>query len=71
MTIIIFSVTFGLTALVFVLEKRDGLYDRGFVSGVTTLEIMLGHVALKLMILVVQIVFMMIITIYAFDVSLI
>ena len=69
MMTVIFTVTLGLTALMFVIEKKEGLHERGFVAGVTTLEIMLAHVTVKLMIMVVQIVFMMIITIFAFDVS--
>ena len=64
-----FMVNLSFTAFLFVIEKKESLYDRGFVSGVTTLEIMLGHVALKLMIMVVQIVLMMILAIFAFDVS--
>ena len=68
MMTVIFTVTLGLTALMFVIEKKEGLHERGFVAGVTTLEIMLAHVTVKLMIMVVQIVFMMIITIFAFDV---
>ena len=68
MMTILYTVTLGLTALMFVIEKKEGLHERGFVSGVTTLEIMMGHVAVKFMIMIVQIVLMMIITIFAFDV---
>ena len=66
---IIFSATIGLTTLMFVTEKKEGLQERGFISGVTTLEIMLGHATVRLMVMVVQIALMMIIAILAFDVS--
>lgn len=68
MMTVIFTTTLGLTALMFVIEKKEGLHDRGFVAGVTSFEIMLGHVTVKLMIMIVQIVLMMLIAIFAFDV---
>ena len=69
MITVIFTTTIGLTALMFVMEKKEGLHERSFVAGVSTVEIMCGHISVKLLIMIVQIFLMMIITIYAFDVS--
>ena len=68
MITIIFTVTIGLTALMFVIEKKEGLLERCFTAGVSTIEIMSAHVAVKLFILIVQITFLMLITNFAFNV---
>lgn len=39
MTTIIFSLSIGFTALLFVLEKKDGLLDRSWVAG----KIIINH----------------------------
>ncbi len=69
MVTIIFTLTIGLTGLMFVIEKKDGLLDRSWVAGVSTTEIMFAHVTAKLVIMIVQIVFLMIISNFVFDVS--
>lgn len=56
MVTIVFSLSIGLTSLMFVLEKKDGLLDRSGIAGVTTLEIMIAHVLVKLTLLTVQII---------------
>jgi hypothetical protein len=68
MVTIIFTLTIGLTGLMFVLEKKDGLLDRSWVAGVSTAEIMMAHITAKLAIMFVQILFLMIISNFVFDV---
>uniref|UniRef100_A0A1I8G3A4 ABC transporter domain-containing protein n=1 Tax=Macrostomum lignano TaxID=282301 RepID=A0A1I8G3A4_9PLAT len=52
-TIVFFMAT-GLTALSFVLERKEGLLDRSLVAGVTILELMLGHMLTQLLIMAGQ-----------------
>lgn len=69
MITIIFTLTIGLTALMFVIEKKEGLLDRGWAAGVSTLEIMMAHVASKLLIMAIQITLLILITNLVFNVS--
>ncbi|XP_076016527.1 ABC transporter G family member 20 isoform X2 [Genypterus blacodes] len=56
----VLSITFylavGLTALSFVLERKEGLLDRCWVAGVSSLETMLAHLFSQLFVISVQIV---------------
>jgi len=45
----------GLTALVFILEKRDGALERSLVSGVSTSQILLAHASVQVVVMSVQI----------------
>lgn len=45
----------GLTALVFILEKRDGALERSLVSGVTTTQVLLAHAAVQVVVMTMQI----------------
>lgn len=69
MVTIIFTLTIGLTGLMFVIEKKDGLLDRSWVAGVSTTEVMFAHVTAKLVIMIVQILFLMIISNFVFNVN--
>ena len=40
MVTVMFTLSIGLTALMFVMEKKEGLFDRSLVAGVSTIEIM-------------------------------
>ncbi|XP_039995091.1 ABC transporter G family member 23 [Xiphias gladius] len=55
----VLSITFylavGLTALSFVLERKEGLLDRCWVAGVSSLETMLAHLFSQLFVISVQI----------------
>ena len=57
---IIFFLAIGLTALMFVVEKKEGLLDRAWVTGVTTVEVMLAHVIVKFFIQFVQILLLLV-----------
>ena len=57
---IIFFLAIGLTALIFVIEKKEGLLDRSWIAGVTTVEVMLAHIMVKFFIQFIQI-FLMIV----------
>lgn len=45
----------GLTALAFILERRDGLLERSLVSGVETSQILLAHAINQVVVMVIQI----------------
>jgi hypothetical protein len=57
---IIFFLAIGLTALIFVGEKKEGLLERSWIAGVTTIEVMISHVIVKFFIQVIQIILMIV-----------
>ncbi|GAB6022337.1 hypothetical protein CHUAL_006458 [Chamberlinius hualienensis] len=69
---IILSVSYfmavGLTALTFVLERKEGLLDRTWVAGVNVLELMIGHFFTQFFVMVVQIALSLLFMIVAFQV---
>jgi ABC-type multidrug transport system permease subunit len=56
---VILSITYfmavGLTALSFIIERKEGLLERSWVAGVTATEVMLAHVWAQCLVLVVQV----------------
>ena len=57
---IIFFLAIGLTALIFVVEKKEGLLERSWIAGVTTVEVMLAHIIVKFFIQFIQIILMIV-----------
>jgi ABC-type multidrug transport system permease subunit len=57
---IIFFLAIGLTALIFVVEKKEGLLERSWIAGVTTVEVMLAHIIVKFFIQFIQIILMVV-----------
>lgn len=45
----------GLTALSFIIERKEGLLDRSWVAGVQSSEVMLAHLTTQMMVMLVQI----------------
>lgn len=70
MATIIFTLTIGLTGLMFVIEKKEGLMDRSWVAGVNSIEILAAHIASKLVIMTVQITLLILIANFVFNVNL-
>jgi ABC-type multidrug transport system permease subunit len=70
MVSIIFFLAIGLTALMFVVEKKEGLLERSWIAGVTTVEIMLAHIIVKFFIQFIQITLLLIFTNFIFKVRL-
>lgn len=68
MVSIIFFVSIGLTALLLVIEKKEGLLERSWSSGVTIVEIMLSHIIVKFFTQVIQVVLLIIFAHLIFDV---
>jgi len=68
MVTIIFTLAIGLTALMFVLEKKGGLMDRNYIAGVSIIEIMSAHVTVKFFIMAVQIILVLVIATFVFEV---
>jgi ABC-type multidrug transport system permease subunit len=56
---VILSITYfmavGLTALSFIIERKEGLLDRSWIAGVTATEVMFAHVVAQFAVLVVQV----------------
>uniref|UniRef100_A0A6G1SPG5 ABC transporter G family member 20 n=1 Tax=Aceria tosichella TaxID=561515 RepID=A0A6G1SPG5_9ACAR len=69
---VIISITYvmatGLTALAFILEKRDGLLERSQVSGVTTSQILLAHALLQVVVMTIQIMLVLLVSFVVFRV---
>jgi ABC-type multidrug transport system permease subunit len=68
MVSIIFFFAIGLTALMFVVEKKEGLLERNWIGGVTTIEVMLAHIIVKFFIQFIQIIFLLIFANFIFKV---
>ncbi|XP_043552641.1 ABC transporter G family member 20 [Chiloscyllium plagiosum] len=68
----ILSITFflalGLTALSFVIEKREGLLDRSWAAGVSSLELILAHTFSHLLTMIIQITLLLIFTFLVFKI---
>ncbi|KAM6916807.1 ABC transporter G family member 23 [Xenentodon cancila] len=68
----VLSITFylavGLTALSFVLERKEGLLDRCWVAGVSSMETMLAHLFSQLLVISVQICLMLIFILLVFKI---
>uniref|UniRef100_A0A8C6UJH1 ATP-binding cassette, sub-family H, member 1 n=1 Tax=Neogobius melanostomus TaxID=47308 RepID=A0A8C6UJH1_9GOBI len=66
----VLSITFylavGLTALSFVLERKEGLLDRCWVAGVSSLETMLAHLFSQLFVISIQIFLLLIFVLHVF-----
>ncbi|XP_063347730.1 ABC transporter G family member 20 isoform X2 [Pelmatolapia mariae] len=66
----VLSITFylavGLTALSFVLERKEGLLDRCWVAGVSSLETMLAHLFSQLFVISVQIILLLLMILLVF-----
>ncbi|XP_060735898.1 ABC transporter G family member 23 isoform X1 [Tachysurus vachellii] len=68
----VLSITFylavGLTALSFVLERKEGLLDRCWVAGVSSLETMLAHLFSQLLVISVQIILLLLFILLVFKI---
>jgi hypothetical protein len=50
-----FVMAMGLTALVFVLEKKEGTLDRTWAAGVTPAEVLIAHISTEFVVMCIQI----------------
>ncbi|XP_069787823.1 ABC transporter G family member 20 isoform X2 [Narcine bancroftii] len=68
----ILSITFflalGLTTLSFVIERKEGLLERGWVAGVHSLEVILAHTISQLVTMTIQIILLLIFTFFVFKI---
>lgn len=69
---VILSITYimavGLTSLTFVEERKSGLMDRSWVSGVTSTQVLVSHVFTQFFVLMVQVFGLLIFTFLVFDI---
>uniref|UniRef100_T1J7I6 ABC transporter domain-containing protein n=1 Tax=Strigamia maritima TaxID=126957 RepID=T1J7I6_STRMM len=68
MILIAYFLSVGLTNLTFLLERKDGLFERVYVAGVTDVEIIVGFCVTKGFVMSVQIVFSLLLMIEVFNV---
>lgn len=68
MVSIIFFVSIGLTSLIFVIEKKEGLLERSWISGVIIIELMLSHIIVKFFIQIIQVVLLLVFAHFIFEV---
>lgn len=69
MVTIIFTLAIGLTALIFVIEKNEGILERTAVAGVNTIELITAHMSAKFIIMILQTVVLLGISIFLFGVN--
>lgn len=69
---VVLSITYimavGLTSLSFVDERKSGLYDRSWVSGVTSFQVLVSHVLTQSIVLVAQVLVILIFTFLIFEI---
>lgn len=65
---ITFGISIGLTAVALLIERNEGLLDRSWVAGVNVAELLISQVLTQLIIIIVQIAFMVSVTVWAFKV---
>lgn len=65
---IAFLAAVALTALAFVMERKEGLLERSLVAGVSSTEFMLSHVLTQLLVLSVQVVLLLVFTFLVFEI---
>ena len=70
---VILSITYfmavGLTSISFIIERKEGLLDRSWIAGVTSLEVMLAHVVAQFVVMVVQVGFVLVFMLLVFQVT--
>ena len=59
----------GLTSISFIIERKEGLLDRSWIAGVTSLEVMLAHVVAQFVVMVVQVGFVLVFMLLVFQVT--
>lgn len=67
---IIYTTPLILAAMLIVLERKGGTIERTFVSGATSLEILLSHLLSMMIILIFQVALLMIVTFMIFEIRL-
>ncbi|XP_064650720.1 ABC transporter G family member 20-like isoform X2 [Lineus longissimus] len=63
-----FFMATGLTALSFVIERKEGLLDRSCVAGVSAFEIMAAHVGVQFLVMTVQVALLLVFALLVFGV---
>lgn len=69
MITIIFILSIGLTAIIFIIEKKDGLMERNAAANVNTLELIIAHMTMKFIVMFFQTLVLLVITTLVFDVN--
>lgn len=64
--VLTYTVAVALTTITFISERKQGIYDRFIISGVTEMQILLSHVLLNFFVLVIQIGSMLVIPVLVF-----
>lgn len=69
MLTVIFTLSIGLTALMFVIEKKEGLLERTAVANVNTMELITSHIAMNFVIMIFQTIVLLGIAVLVFGVN--
>lgn len=63
-----FAMAYALTTVVLVLEREEKTFERNFVTGVTPSQIIIAHTLNRLAFMVLQVVILLGVTVYVFDI---
>jgi len=63
----IFFISVGVTAMIIVVERLDGIWDRTLCAGVTSKEILLSHIILEAGVILIQASEVFLFVFYIFD----
>uniref|UniRef100_T1IGU0 ABC transmembrane type-2 domain-containing protein n=1 Tax=Strigamia maritima TaxID=126957 RepID=T1IGU0_STRMM len=66
---LVFFLALGLTSMSFVIDKKEGLLDRCTVAGVTSFEIMCGHIVTQFGVMATQVCIILLLVIEVFNVE--
>ncbi|XP_065841215.1 ABC transporter G family member 20-like [Oscarella lobularis] len=66
---IAFGLTIALTSMAFVIERKEGLVERTWVAGVSTMQMLLGHVFVQIIIIIIQMLAMVFFAIVVFKIQ--
>ena len=65
---IAFSMAYGVTCLVLILEREEKTFERNFVTGITSSQIIIAHTLTRMMFMVAQAFLILFLTVYAFNI---
>lgn len=65
---IAFSMAYGITCLVLILEREEKTFERNFVTGVTSSQIIIAHTLIRMMFMVCQAFLILFLTVHAFNI---
>lgn len=65
---IAFSMAYAVTCLVLILEREEKTFERNFVTGITSSQIIIAHTLIRMMFMIAQAFLILFLTVHAFDI---